>query len=406
MSRHFFLNLVNRSANKTTIPQARPYLPPVFMPPSAIVAPVVTTPAPFMSQGRMQTMQESQSSPSRAVPKQTLSIASNPVEFQQPIASAPSSSPVLPPGPASLVKTKPPALTPAEPLSDSMVNSTQSIQQPDPIHRAPLIQTDRSGETAPSPKPSPPSHHDAAARKNDNTRVKPVFQPAVTAMQNKPSVIQPGMSLPFIHNTPNVLLTPSAIEDVTTAEAHQPQEPKIPKTAMPEKQTPVLEAPLIPVVTETIREIHLPVYPDIPTETGTSTPREKHPAKLTALSQKTLMEPSPAIKTSAHPAHANAPGPLRIEHVVPVPRQQPQMERKLPGPFRVEHVIPAPEQQPPFRAQHARSHSSAPIQISIGTIDLHVNPPEPVRYQTPNRRKNPQGFDAFRQQRLYSGWEV
>jgi hypothetical protein len=69
----------------------------------------------------------------------------------------------------------------------------------------------------------------------------------------------------------------------------------------------------------------------------------------------------------------------------------------------VERVQPAPQRQPVPQPQ--RPQDTPPIQVSIGTIDLRVNPPEPPKPQPRPRRRKPQGFDSFRQRRGYAGWE-
>ena len=69
MRRHFLLNLAHRSAGKTTVPQARPHLLPVFMPPAPTLPAAGTPPAQPMSPGQAQTAQEGQSLRSRTMPE-------------------------------------------------------------------------------------------------------------------------------------------------------------------------------------------------------------------------------------------------------------------------------------------------------------------------------------------------
>ncbi|NCC33662.1 MAG: hypothetical protein EOM24_16840 [Chloroflexia bacterium] len=58
-----------------------------------------------------------------------------------------------------------------------------------------------------------------------------------------------------------------------------------------------------------------------------------------------------------------------------------------------------PIQQPP------RLASTPSIQVSIGSIDLRVTPPEPPRTRPGLPRRRPQGFDHYRGRRSYDAWE-
>jgi hypothetical protein len=491
MSRRFLLNLANRSASRATVPLARPYLRPVFMPPAPTL-PIAEKPSALpSSQGQVQTTQESRSSRLRTLPERPSADSS---WRSEPYQSAPSARPstpaptpmparpaqteqamlppaepspmpaspaqteqamlplaepspmparpaqteqaMLPPAepspmPASPAQTEQAMLPPAEPspmparpaqteqamlppaepspmlarpaLTEQLASapadptpdprdgsphpmrervSPQQPQQPAGVTRSPRARSEDSDEIATSPRPSKPAHREPVLHKGHHSQAQSASQPGVTAGENKPSAIQPAMTDPFVPHRPEVPVAAAVIERIVAPEPRQPQQPQMPQAAMPKPQMPSLAAAPAPIVAETIRERLVPVNSDVAQTSSRRKPQVGHPTTLQALPLTTILERSTTAEAATR-----------------------RVQTALPATSRVERVAPAPEQHPPLQPQRAQGSNTPPIQVSIGTIDLRVNPPEPSKIQSPYRRRRPQGFDGFQIRRSYSGWE-
>jgi|AVFP01.1.fsa_nt_gi hypothetical protein len=451
MSRRFLLNLANRSASRATVPLARPYLRPVFMPPAPTL-PIAEKPSALpSSQGQVQTTQESRSSRLRTLPERPSADSSWRSEPYQSAPSARPSTPAPTPMPARPAQTEQAMLPPAEPspmpaspaqteqamlplaepspmparpaqteqamlppaepspmlarpaLTEQLASapadptpdprdgsphpmrervSPQQPQQPAGVTRSPRARSEDSDEIATSPRPSKPAHREPVLHKGHHSQAQSASQPGVTAGENKPSAIQPAMTDPFVPHRPEVPVAAAVIERIVAPEPRQPQQPQMPQAAMPKPQMPSLAAAPAPIVAETIRERLVPVNSDVAQTSSRRKPQVGHPTTLQALPLTTILERSTTAEAATR-----------------------RVQTALPATSRVERVAPAPEQHPPLQPQRAQGSNTPPIQVSIGTIDLRVNPPEPSKIQSPYRRRRPQGFDGFQIRRSYSGWE-
>jgi hypothetical protein len=91
--------------------------------------------------------------------------------------------------------------------------------------------------------------------------------------------------------------------------------------------------------------------------------------------------------------------PAKIEQVA-----APPAPAASPAPIIIERVQPAAQQPILAQAQIQREASPPAVQVSIGTIDLRIAPPElPTRSRPPRRQAR--GFDAYHRRRDYGGWE-
>jgi hypothetical protein len=190
-----------------------------------------------------------------------------------------------------------------------------------------------------------------------------------------------GMTI--VRGKPDAALDFTVIERIVEAEARPPQPPQKQPTAISKAQTP---EPAVASATDPdriLREAPTAKPPDILQPSHGSEPQKETPTTVHQLPLTTILERS----TGSEPARA-APA-------------------ESPSHISAKRVTPAPEQRPPLQPQHvqASKNNTPPVQVSIGTIDLRINPSESTRRQAPRRRRQPQGFDGFRQRRSYSGWE-
>lgn len=438
MSRHFLLNLANRSASKATVPLARPYLHPVFMPPAPTFPVVGIQPAPPTALGKTQTTQKRQSSHSRVIPEQTIADSPRRSEPQPPSPSAQSSrrehlpmqvrpvenepgmptSAALTPMPDRPGKTEQSTSTAAGPvpMPDRMVENEQSTsapagpspdshdrsprprrkrvsprqpQQPERIIRSTRPRPDDSGKKPTSPPSPPPERQGHAPQMVDKSQIRSVSQTAASEEVKKPSAIAPAMPAPAVPIRPDVPLTTSVIERIDTPEPRQPrqpqqpQRPQMPQAAIPEPQTTASAVTPAPTAVADALETLAPVTSEVPKTSGNHKPQNGDSTALQALPLTTIIERSTFSETSVRSVQPESPEPIKVERVTPAPEQRHSMQ--------------------PLQLQ---SNNTPPIQVSIGTIDLRVQSSEPPRRQPSYRRRRPQGFDGFRQRRLYAGWEM
>jgi hypothetical protein len=187
----------------------------------------------------------------------------------------------------------------------------------------------------------------------------------------------------IVRGKPDAAPIPTVIERIVEAETRPTQPPQKNSTAASKAQTPPPAAASATDPDRILRETPAAKPPDILQPPHNGEPGRNTPATVHHLPLTTILERSTGSEP-ARPAQAGSPPPIIVER-----------------------VTPAPEQRSPARPQNgpAGKNNQSPVQVSIGTIDLHVNPSESSRRQAPRRRKNPQGFDGFRQRRSYSGWE-
>jgi hypothetical protein len=230
----------------------------------------------------------------------------------------------------------------------------------------------------------PPEHHEPVAKKGDHSQHQTLSQAFATVEKDQPSAIPADPPKPIVHDTPDVPLTTNVIERIVPPATGQPRQPQLKQAAISEPQTPPPAAAHAPNVERTIRETPATVHPDMAPASRDSQSQNETPAAVQALPLTTIIERSTRTEAPLHAVPAESPAPVIIER-----------------------VRPAPEQRPPLQPQPVQTNkkNTPPVQVSIGTIDLHVNPAESPRPQAPRRRRHPQGFDGFRQRRLYSGWE-
>lgn len=424
MSGQFLLNLANRSAGKTTVPLARPYLRPLFMPPSPALSVAGAPPAPPMSQKRMPTAQARSSPYSHVMPGQSTADLPRPDPTPQSVPPSPPSGLVPPPMPVHPVEAEQAISPPAEPslvptpmakieqpampaakptpdLRDDSRYSGQKPVRPDPVQHpvdktpSPHSQPDSPRAVLIPPQPLPAIHdpvRQPVRQKDDKFQIQSVPEPSaatkhsVAEGRDRPSPARPAMPLPFIPNRPNPLLTTRPFDGIVTPEPRLKRQASIPENAVPgPPPTASQTAPPESVAESVIRKTSVPVAPDVPQSSNTGKPEGGRRIGLEALPLTTI------IARSTVP---DAPSPPR-----------PPASPASPASAGIGRVIPAPEQRPSLQSQPVQRNTPQPVQVSIGTVDLRVSPAEPAGSQLPYRRKRPQGFDAFRQRRSYWGWE-
>jgi|GEM_PF-5443597 len=420
MSGQFLLNLANRSAGKTTVPLARPYLRPLFMPPSPALSVADAPPVSPMSQKRMPTTQARSSPYLDVMPGQPTADLPRPGPTPQSVPPSPPSTSVPSPMPVRLVEAEQAIFPPTEPspvptpmakieqpampaakptpdLRDVSRHSGQKPVRPDqaqhPADKTPLSRSQPDHPRAVFISPQPlPAIHDPVRQEHNKFQIQSVPESSVATKhsvaesRDKPSPVRPAMPLPFIPKRANPLLTTRPFEGIVTPEPRLKRQASIPENAVPGPPTTASQAaPPESVAESVIRKTSVPVAPDVPQSSNTGKPEGGRRIGLEALPLTTI------IARSTVP---DAPSPPR-----------PPASPASPASAGIGRVIPAPEQRPSLQSQHVQGKTPQPVQVSIGTVDLRVSPAEPAGSQLPYRRKRPQGFDAFRQRRSYWGWE-
>ena len=435
MSRHFLLNLANRSANKAAIPMARPHLSPVFMPPAPSLPIAAIQAVPPAAQKKTQTTQQRPLSYSTVTPGQTIpetlrrreppppspSAQSSPPEplsmdarpvVNEPAVSVPAALRPMPdrpenPGPSATTAVDPVPKpdrpmervasmpVPAEPSREPSDRSPRPgrkhtdpnpLKRPANITRSIRLRPDDSGEQPPLTPSPPPGPQAPVLPTEEKFQIRSKSPAAVTEEEKKTSATAKTMPAPAISIEPNVSCIPSIVERIASPGRQQPhasRQPPSPQTATPEAQTPAPEVMPAPAVVAEPRQMLVSAKAEFKPTSGSPKPGNGDSATVPALPPTTLIERS---------TFSVAPG----QSVQPEP----------PAPVKIERVAPAPAPRPSMQPLHMQGSRTPPIQVSIGTIDLRVQSSETPRRQPSYRRRRPQGFDGFRQRRSYSGWEL
>jgi len=383
------------------MPQVRPHLMPVFMPPAPTLK---TRTAPSVFSG-----------PTPPTSVEAPSTRETPIEYDPPpIAPSPhrevdsheAAPAVRPP------RSEPPAPEPPPPLKSepSAPDAAQSIQPRKRVPPAPqslsirpqpavLIRSE-SDQITPAhpqstllPSPEPP-------RLEPQT---PAPVPDISQKVQTEDPVQPTLRPLSDPPQPPVISGPEAVP----ATAAQPQpSPLPPPIHLRPQPDPLPEPRSIPVdaVASVTKEKSSPqIRPaqpkDVVSDILPIQPKQAAENSSPLLQQKDLVQVTPRSETgqvisrpSVTPGQDIAPQPQRPAESASSPTAIAQVQPTLTR----SDVIQAPrlKYEPP----------SPNIQVSIGTVDLRIAPPTPP--PAPRKpRRSAHGFEAYRRLRDYGGWE-
>ena len=409
MSRRFLINLVSRSAGKTTVSLARPSLKPVFMPPAPTLPGTGTATFQPSSQGLQQNIQ---GRANRVMRDGEIPVKKNVERFQPttqiqsapkvapPIMDVPGGSlgsvlqeqqPVTPSAVGKSERQNPSVRSEIEPGNASLLRSEKKIQRlPGVKSEKNIAEPNRAGPEQLSQQNQMIDRGDKQA-KVATVKHQSELKRTLRGKGEKTSMRLPPVPESLPPDIQEIVIHKTVVEPVDTPQSVRPaQSPGVPVRIVAESQERVASPKKsLPSATSTadvekVGKEATVVNTKIGLDSAkNSAPKERVQTIVPEIVSTANIERTKVVEKRESRGKADSSRSIEVASVTPAPAQR--------------HTRLQPQPQP--------SNTSQSVQVSIGMIDLKVTPTEQPRQKRQYRRRPPQGFAGFHRRRTYSGWE-
>ena len=417
---NFLRNLTGRSAGRAIMPQARPHLMPVFMPPAPTISPGAVQPLAAAPVPTPTPPTPAPPSPDRSVAEQPARVepVAPPVERDSPSDVGSNVRPQEIESPELLRSPRINPLQPREPSRpaqpSALPDSQETTSGPSPalttnrpiVSMRPTPRPSASADPLVSPansQPNPPSPSNVPAipptvaprpPAPPTTAIEPDSQPQLHAQRAQ------AAQAPPLHSAPPVLRVQPATKPET-----DPTPVEISATLPPDTLLPQSHSRLSPAdEPQSSRSIESNLQPSPSPAQGNLVILQPKPEPQSQHAPEPVgSPPQPVTATQPRPRPIQAPATIADPGPTVGPQSTVSPPLRPPAPS-IERVQPAPAQSNPVHTPRLpQDGTTGGIEVRIGAIELQIAPPTPPPTRRSTRRAH--GFETFRRLRDYGGWE-